>query len=461
MSRRTQRRRAEASYGPELGTTYLLHFRDPETGQPARYQHAGHYTGWTRDLAARLEAHARGTGARLVEVITKAGLGFTLARTWPETTRDREDLIKHAGGGRRYCPECGVKPSQEPAVMLPERRRCLYELERDGTWLDGTPLPDNIPTWQPPAAHRKDAEMFGRDRRAAAREQAEREARAQGEADALFAEADRLDDLAGQPYGYRQQITAERAARIRAQLGEDLARDALAQASPQAAEAWGPAPEFEGAERDAEIDRLAEIFPEPAPEAHDAPAPPDYYRSAPGSAEHRDAYRHLFAAADGIGFSHPDPGLSYEIDNADELARERYQEEVAERHYREMYGDQDAGEQADREYEEEAERRQLAEEDAAADTRAPDHVYGAPECAEADPETAHCGWAAAVPQDAGRFPLPRILEPGQASPVLAPMAATLADGTPHADPFLAGRGWQAQGGVYVRGPQAQAEAEAV
>lgn len=44
MSRRTRRRRAEARYGPEVGTTYLLHFIDPATGQAARYQHAGHYS---------------------------------------------------------------------------------------------------------------------------------------------------------------------------------------------------------------------------------------------------------------------------------------------------------------------------------------------------------------------------------------------------------------------------------
>jgi hypothetical protein len=36
----------------------------------------------------------------------------------------------------------------------------------------------------------------------------------------------------------------------------------------------------------------------------------------------------------------------------------------------------------------------------------------------------------------------------------APAAATLPDGTPHADPFLAERGWQAQGGLYVRRPPA-------
>jgi hypothetical protein len=531
MSRRTRRRRAEASYGPETGTTYLLHFIVPATGDPARYRHAGHYIGWTTDLAARMEAHARGTGARLVEVITEAGLGFKLVRTWPNTTKDREDLLKHVGGGRRYCPECGVKPRGETGPLAPPRRLSLYELERAGTWPDGTPFPGNTPTWPLPAERREDAEMFGRQRRAAAREHAEREARAQAEADALFAEADRLDDLIRQPYGYRQQITAERAARIRAQLGEDLARDALAQASPEAAEARGRGPEFQGAERDAEIDRLAELFPDP--EAQGAAAVPDYYRSPPGGAEHQDAYRQMFAAADGTGFAHPDPDLSYEIDNADELAAERYYEEQAERHYREpgereaeaqractecgqaagdwhdpdcrndpalagfsMLGpepgedaawwvpgqERDEREMAGKLLSEHAthaedawrrERRATADErlaqlahdeqalgwarqDAKMARAARDSATRGAYVAAADMQRSALG--PELDDAGGRFPLPRVLDPSQASPVLAPVAATLPDGTPHADPLLAERGWQAQRGVYVRQAQPQAEA---
>jgi hypothetical protein len=242
--------------------------------------------------------------------------------------------------------------------------------------------------------------MFGRQRRAAARLQAQHEVGAQAEADALFAEADRLDDLTAHRRAYRHQITAERAARIRAQLGEDLARDARGQISE---------PQLQGVDLEAEIDRLAALYPEYTtlefvpwqdrlppdggrraaglqsaahqiaadnlaaelwPEREtadrraraeaeaDAGADPDYYRSVPGSAEHHEAYRQIFTAADGIGFAHPDPDLSYEIDNADELARERYDEELAERHYREVYGDWEAEQQADNEYEAEAEFRQ-------------------------------------------------------------------------------------------------------
>ena len=57
-------------------------------------------------------------------------------------------------------------------------------------------------------------------------------------------------------------------------------------------------------------------------------------------------------------------------------------------------------------------------------------------------------------------PMPRWLVPEFEAPDLAPLAATLPDGTPHADPFLAGRGWQARDGVYMRVPQADKELEA-
>ena len=42
----------------------------------------------------------------------------------------------------------------------------------------------------------------------------------------------------------------------------------------------------------------------------------------------------------------------------------------------------------------------------------------------------------------------------------APEAASLPDGTPHADPRLAARGWQVRNGAYVRRPTASRETEA-
>jgi hypothetical protein len=57
------------------GVVYLVHFSEP-------YRHARHYTGWTVDLEARLAEHRAGRGARLLQVVAQAGIGWTLARTW-------------------------------------------------------------------------------------------------------------------------------------------------------------------------------------------------------------------------------------------------------------------------------------------------------------------------------------------------------------------------------------------
>jgi len=85
-----------------LGVIYLLHFDQP-------YRHARHYVGWTEDLLERLDHHAKGSGARLVAVIWKAGIGFTCVRIC-EGTRCTERAIKNAGGAVRYCPACTSHP---------------------------------------------------------------------------------------------------------------------------------------------------------------------------------------------------------------------------------------------------------------------------------------------------------------------------------------------------------------
>jgi predicted GIY-YIG superfamily endonuclease len=84
------------------GTVYLLHFHRP-------YRHAGHYTGWTTDLTARLAQHATGRGARLLAVVSSAGIGWELARTWTGT-RAVERALKRQGGASRRCPLCGIHP---------------------------------------------------------------------------------------------------------------------------------------------------------------------------------------------------------------------------------------------------------------------------------------------------------------------------------------------------------------
>lgn len=86
------------SSGAPLGVVYLVHFTKP-------YRHARHYTGWTADLDSRLADHQAGRGARLLQVITQAGIDWKLARTW-QGTRARERQLKRQGGASRRCPIC-------------------------------------------------------------------------------------------------------------------------------------------------------------------------------------------------------------------------------------------------------------------------------------------------------------------------------------------------------------------
>ena len=88
------------------GTVYLLHFDQP-------YKHARHYVGWAVNVKRRLAEHEAGRGARLLEVVKAAGIGWTLARMWPGC-RARERQIKRQGGHARHCPLCGVRPRALP-----------------------------------------------------------------------------------------------------------------------------------------------------------------------------------------------------------------------------------------------------------------------------------------------------------------------------------------------------------
>jgi hypothetical protein len=84
--------------GAPFGVVYLVHFTEP-------YRHARHYTGWTADLDSRLIEHQAGRGARLLQVITQAGIEWTLARTW-QGTRARNVSSSVRGGASRRCPMC-------------------------------------------------------------------------------------------------------------------------------------------------------------------------------------------------------------------------------------------------------------------------------------------------------------------------------------------------------------------
>jgi hypothetical protein len=86
-----------------LGFTYLIHFDQP-------YGHARHYIGWCRVLSWRMAHHRAGTGARLLQVVNEAGIGWRCVWVWPMTDRRFERRLKNRGGAAGICPRCGSKP---------------------------------------------------------------------------------------------------------------------------------------------------------------------------------------------------------------------------------------------------------------------------------------------------------------------------------------------------------------
>jgi predicted GIY-YIG superfamily endonuclease len=92
---------------------YLLHFDRTYTGNKRnpnaqRVQNVRHYIGYTNNLDQRISAHLRGSGARLVEVLAQAGIGFVVARTWPGAGRTEERKLKNRKNAAQLCPICQV-----------------------------------------------------------------------------------------------------------------------------------------------------------------------------------------------------------------------------------------------------------------------------------------------------------------------------------------------------------------
>jgi predicted GIY-YIG superfamily endonuclease len=83
-------------------TVYLIHFDQP-------YKHARHYLGYTEStvtLAARVKHHLAGRGSRLMDVVTRAGIKWSVVRTWPQADRNFERKLKNWKKTSRLCPVC-------------------------------------------------------------------------------------------------------------------------------------------------------------------------------------------------------------------------------------------------------------------------------------------------------------------------------------------------------------------
>lgn len=80
-------------------SVYLIHFDRP-------YKHARHYTGYASQLIRRLRHHVAGNGARLLQVVQAAGIGWRVARVWPDGDRTFERALKNSKAIPDKCPIC-------------------------------------------------------------------------------------------------------------------------------------------------------------------------------------------------------------------------------------------------------------------------------------------------------------------------------------------------------------------
>lgn len=97
------------------GFVYMLHFDRPIA--PGRHT-CQHYIGYADDIAARLQAHDTGHGARLTQVARQLGIGWRVVRLW-RGDRTFERTLKERKYGPHLCPFCGESWRVRGAVELP------------------------------------------------------------------------------------------------------------------------------------------------------------------------------------------------------------------------------------------------------------------------------------------------------------------------------------------------------
>jgi predicted GIY-YIG superfamily endonuclease len=79
---------------------YLLHFDRSLNGRQ-------HYLGWSENVFRRLEEHRKGQGGKTTAAYKRAGIGFTLAASWPGTKDDETQFKRKRLGS--LCPLCQKK----------------------------------------------------------------------------------------------------------------------------------------------------------------------------------------------------------------------------------------------------------------------------------------------------------------------------------------------------------------
>lgn len=87
---------------------YLICFDKP-------YHHARHYIGYVGEdvgVEARLEAHRKNKGARLLRALNIAGIGYKVVRVWESGDKTFERKLKNRKKSKTLCPCCSEHESK-------------------------------------------------------------------------------------------------------------------------------------------------------------------------------------------------------------------------------------------------------------------------------------------------------------------------------------------------------------
>lgn len=97
---------------------YLLHFTAPVA--PGRHT-TQHYIGSADDLAARIQRHRLGYGARLVQVAIERGIKFQVMRVW-KGDRTLERKLKNMKNAPALCPLCNPQAHRHAPGDIPRAK---------------------------------------------------------------------------------------------------------------------------------------------------------------------------------------------------------------------------------------------------------------------------------------------------------------------------------------------------
>lgn len=121
---------------PRCYWAYRIHFHE-------RLAHAGHYTGSTGCLDARLHLHKSGRGAKLMKAVSKAGISWEVCQLWRfrtyEEARAKERQLKRQHNAIPTCPLCQGKSVDEWVFMRQGHRRLARPMAKRRPMLAPTP----------------------------------------------------------------------------------------------------------------------------------------------------------------------------------------------------------------------------------------------------------------------------------------------------------------------------------